>query len=109
MSMAATKDRKLVIVGDSAFAEVACEYFTCDSRYEVCAFAVEEAHLKRDRLLDLPVVAFEKLADQFPPATHEVYVAPEPERARHTSAAPARLRRRQEKAPDFSTTCQPPG
>jgi sugar O-acyltransferase (sialic acid O-acetyltransferase NeuD family) len=75
MSMAAAKDRKLVIVGDSAFAEVACEYFTCDSRYEVSGFAVEGAHLKRDRLLDRPIVAFERLADHFPPSTHEVYVA----------------------------------
>jgi sugar O-acyltransferase (sialic acid O-acetyltransferase NeuD family) len=75
MSMAAAKDRKLVIVGDSAFAEVACEYFTCDSRYEVSGFAVEGAHLKRDRLLERPIVAFERLADHFPPHTHEVYVA----------------------------------
>jgi sugar O-acyltransferase (sialic acid O-acetyltransferase NeuD family) len=73
--MAPTKDRKLVIVGDSAFAEVACEYFACDSRYEVSGFAVEAAHLRRDRLLDRPVVAFERLADHFPPQTHEVHVA----------------------------------
>ena len=71
----AAKDRKLVIVGDSAFAEVACEYFDADSRYEVAAFAVEQAFLKRDRLLDRPVVAFERLAELYPPATHDVYVA----------------------------------
>jgi sugar O-acyltransferase (sialic acid O-acetyltransferase NeuD family) len=73
--MTATKNRKLVIVGDSAFAEVACEYFTHDSRYEVSAFAVEQAHLKRDRLLDHPVVALETLGSRFPPQTHDVYVA----------------------------------
>jgi sugar O-acyltransferase (sialic acid O-acetyltransferase NeuD family) len=73
--MNATKDRKLVIVGDSAFAEVAFEYFTRDSRYEVVAFAVEEAFLKKDELLGLPVVPFETLADRFPPADHDVFVA----------------------------------
>jgi sugar O-acyltransferase (sialic acid O-acetyltransferase NeuD family) len=69
------KDRKLVIVGDSAFAQIACEYFACESRYEVAGFAVETAFLKRDRLLDRPVVAFESLTEQFPPDTHDVYVA----------------------------------
>ncbi|KAB2833786.1 MAG: sugar O-acyltransferase, partial [Caedimonadaceae bacterium] len=31
--------KKLIIIGDSAFAEVAFEYFTHDSQYEVKAFA----------------------------------------------------------------------
>jgi sugar O-acyltransferase (sialic acid O-acetyltransferase NeuD family) len=75
MDRAPLKDRKLVIVGDSAFAEVAYEYFTRDSRYEVVAFAVERGFLRRDRLMTLPVVAFEDLPERFPPAEHEVYVA----------------------------------
>ena len=75
MDGAPAKDRKLVIVGDSAFAEVACEYFSRDSRYEVVGFAVEQAYLKRDSLMGLPVVAFETLRERFPPQDHEVYVA----------------------------------
>ncbi len=70
-----TKDRKLVIVGDSAFAEVAFEYFSRDSRYEVAAFAVEAAFLKRVTLMGLPVVPFESLAERFSPGDHDVYVA----------------------------------
>ena len=31
------KKHKLIIVGDSAFAEIAYEYFTHDSEYEVVA------------------------------------------------------------------------
>jgi sugar O-acyltransferase (sialic acid O-acetyltransferase NeuD family) len=69
------KDRKLVIVGDSAFAEIACEYFTVDSRYEVVGFAVERAFLKRDSLAGLPVVAFEDLERHFAPAEHSFYAA----------------------------------
>jgi sugar O-acyltransferase (sialic acid O-acetyltransferase NeuD family) len=69
------KDRKLVIVGDSAFAEVASEYFAHDSRYEVAAFAVERSYLKQDRLLGYPVVAFDELSARFPPDAHDVYVA----------------------------------
>jgi sugar O-acyltransferase (sialic acid O-acetyltransferase NeuD family) len=69
------KDRKLIIVGDSAFAEVAYEYFTHDSRYEVVGFCVERAYLARDTLFGLPVVAFEDVIDHFDPATHDFYAA----------------------------------
>jgi sugar O-acyltransferase (sialic acid O-acetyltransferase NeuD family) len=72
---ASAKDRKLIIVGDSAFAEVACEYFTRESRYDVVAFAVEQAYLQRDQLMGLPVVPFEQLRDRFAPDSHDVYVA----------------------------------
>jgi sugar O-acyltransferase (sialic acid O-acetyltransferase NeuD family) len=67
--------RKLVIVGDSAFAEIACEYFDVDSSYEVVGFAVEQAFHKRESLLGLPVVTFEAMHERFDPASHDVHVA----------------------------------
>lgn len=70
-----TKTKKLIVVGDSAFAEIAYEYFDGDSDYAVVAFAVERPFLKKDRLLGLPVVAFEDIEEKFDSATHEVYVA----------------------------------
>src|SRR5262245_62835994 len=69
------KDRKLILVGDSAFAEVAFEYFTQESRYQVVAFAVEQAYRKRDRLFELPVVPFEELERLYPPADHHFFAA----------------------------------
>ena len=66
---------KLVIVGDSAFAEIAREYFEHDSAYQVVAHAVEAAYLKRDSLNGLPVVALETLTETHPPDQHSVYVA----------------------------------
>jgi sugar O-acyltransferase (sialic acid O-acetyltransferase NeuD family) len=66
---------KLVIVGDSLFAEIACEYFTHDSPYEVVGFAVEREYRTRDELFGLPIVDFESVADRFDPAEHSVYVA----------------------------------
>jgi sugar O-acyltransferase (sialic acid O-acetyltransferase NeuD family) len=69
------KDRKLILLGDSAFAEVAYEYFTHDSPYEVVAFSVEQAFLKRDRLFGLPVVPFEKVEGLYAPADHHFYAA----------------------------------
>lgn len=68
-------NRKLILIGDSAFAEVAHEYFTWDSQYTVVAFAVERPYLKRTTLLSKDVVAFDELSSKFPAADHDVYVA----------------------------------
>lgn len=68
-------NKKLVIIGAGEFAEIAYEYFTHDSDYQVVAFAVEEAYKTTDQLFDLPVVDFEKLKDLYSPQTHEAFVA----------------------------------
>jgi sugar O-acyltransferase (sialic acid O-acetyltransferase NeuD family) len=70
-----TKDRKLVIVGDRVFAEIAHEYFQHDSPYEVVGFSVEREYLRGETFHDLPMVAFEDLPSRFDPAEHSVYVA----------------------------------
>ncbi len=69
------KDRKLILLGDSAFAEIAFEYFTHDSPYEIVAFAVERAFLKRPELFGRPVVAIEELPSLYAPADHSFYAA----------------------------------
>ena len=69
------KDRKLIIIGDSVFAQLAYEFFTYDSRYEVVAFAVERAYLKRDSLGALPVIAFEDLESFYPPEDYSFFAA----------------------------------
>lgn len=69
------KKRRLVILGDSAFAEVAYECFTHDSEYEVVGFSVESAHLKHDTLFGLPVVPFETIEEHFKPGAVEFYAA----------------------------------
>ena len=69
------KSRKLVIVGDSAFAQVAYECFTHDSDYEVVGFAVESAYLKSNELFGLPIVSFEQMEDHFRPGAVEFYAA----------------------------------
>ena len=67
--------RDLIIVGDSAFAEVAYEYFTHDSDFRVVAFSVERAFVTRETLLGLPVVPFEELEQHYDPASHHFYAA----------------------------------
>ncbi len=67
--------RQLIIVGDTAFAEIAFEYFTTDTDYEVVAFSVERNYLKQDSLFGLPVVAFEELETLYKPRDHRFFVA----------------------------------
>lgn len=75
MTATSIEKRRLVIVGDSAYAEVAAEYFACDSPYEVVAFSVEREYLKKPTLAGLPVVEFEAMEQHYAPAAHDVFVA----------------------------------
>jgi sugar O-acyltransferase (sialic acid O-acetyltransferase NeuD family) len=70
-----TKTKKLLIIGDSAFAEVAYECFTRDSAYEVIGFTVESQYLKRTELFGLPIVPFEKIEEHFNSSEVEFYAA----------------------------------
>lgn len=69
------KTAEIVIIGDSAFAEVAYECFTHDSEFEVKGFAVEAAFLKSETKFGLPVVPVEKLEDHFDPERVHFYAA----------------------------------
>lgn len=69
------KSKKLIIVGAGEFAQIAYEYFTYDSEYEVVGFAVNKEYLPTGRLYDLPVIAVEDMRDVYPPDQYEVFVA----------------------------------
>jgi sugar O-acyltransferase (sialic acid O-acetyltransferase NeuD family) len=70
-----TARRRLVIVGDRVFAEIAHEYFEGDSDYDVVAFSVEREYLHGETFRGLPLVPFESLQDAFDPAEHSLHVA----------------------------------
>jgi sugar O-acyltransferase (sialic acid O-acetyltransferase NeuD family) len=69
------KEKKLIIVGAGEFAEIAYEYFTMDSPFEVVAFSVNEAFIKEKTLFGLPIVPFEKLESYYSPQEHSAFVA----------------------------------
>lgn len=70
-----TKSKKIVILGDSAFAEIAYEYFTYDSEFEVVGFSVERKHLNNSEKMGLPVIAFEEIESHFEPCEHSFFAA----------------------------------
>jgi len=67
--------RKLLIVGASSFAEVACELFDAAGDYEVVGFAAHAAFRKKDELLGRPVHAIETITTSCPPTDCEAFVA----------------------------------
>lgn len=67
--------KKLVIIGNTEFAEIACEYFTYDSDYDVAAFAVDKPYIKSKTLLERPVIDFAKLPQLYPPQEYCVFIA----------------------------------
>lgn len=69
------KTKKLIIVGAGEFGEIAYEYFTEDSPYEVVAFAVERRYRDSDICRGLPVVEFENMEKEYSPLDFEVFVA----------------------------------
>lgn len=69
------KNKKLVIVGAGETAEIACEYFTVDSEYDVVGFAVDRQFIASESISGLPVIPLDKLESKFPPAEHWAFAA----------------------------------
>jgi sugar O-acyltransferase (sialic acid O-acetyltransferase NeuD family) len=69
------KRKKLIIFGDKAYAEVAFEYFTHDSDYEVVVFTAEKAFLTIEKFCGLSVVPFEGITSLYPPSECDMFIA----------------------------------
>lgn len=67
--------RSLVLIGAGEFAQIACEYFECDSDYDVVAFSVERDYIMDSTLMGRPVVAYETLEMSYPLSEVDVFVA----------------------------------
>lgn len=66
---------KLIIFGNTEFAEIAYEYFTHDSDYEVVAFCVHRVYINKEEIFGLPLVAFEDIVELYAPAEHAFFGA----------------------------------
>ncbi len=67
--------KQIIVFGTGDIAELADFYFTHDSSYEVAGFTVDGAYLKQNIFRDRPVVAFEQVAERFPPSDYGFFVA----------------------------------
>jgi len=67
--------RPLIIFGTSSFAEIAYEYFTKDSDFEVVAFTVSKEYKNNNEFLGLPLIAFEEVKKAHPPTECCMFIA----------------------------------
>ena len=67
--------KPLVIFGSGDIAQLAHYYFSTDSEYEVTAFTVDSSYIQGPEFCGLPVVAFEDVADKYPPENCSFFVA----------------------------------
>lgn len=67
--------KKLVLFGYTEFAEIAYEYFTHDSDYEVVGFCVHEKYITKKELFGLPIVPFERVEAFYNPSEHSFFTA----------------------------------
>jgi sugar O-acyltransferase (sialic acid O-acetyltransferase NeuD family) len=66
---------KLIIIGDGETGEIAYEYFTSDTHFDVVAFSAEKKFMKSNTLFGLPVVPLEEIEKVFDPKKHKAFVA----------------------------------
>lgn len=67
--------KKLIIFGLEDFAEIAYEYFSFDSDYEVVAFTAHRKYIADQRKFGLPVLPFEEIANLLNPHDHYFFAA----------------------------------
>lgn len=66
---------KVIVFGNSVFAEHVYFLLTHDSPHEVVAFTVDSKYIIKDKLFGLPVVPFENVESVFSPSEHNMTVA----------------------------------
>ena len=69
------KKKKLIIFGLEDFANIAYEYFTFDSHYDVVGFTVNKKYIRAYKHLNLPVYPFEDIENKFNPKNFEIFIA----------------------------------
>lgn len=67
--------KKVVIFGSGNVARLAHFCFTHDSEYEVVAFTIHSAFIKESTYMELPVVGFETISENYPSDTYAMFIA----------------------------------
>src|SRR5712691_219744 len=67
--------KPLVIFGTGDVARLAHFYFTRDAGRDVAGFTVDRDYRHEVHFLGLPLVDFEEIREQFPPAAYDLFVA----------------------------------
>jgi len=69
------KEKKLIIFGEGSYAEIAHQYFSDDSEYEVVCFTKDDDFIESDQYLGLPMIPFSKIQGLYPPDSFAIHIA----------------------------------
>lgn len=69
------KNKKLIIFGNGSTADIAYEYFSKDSDYEVVAFTVDDEYIESDKHLGLPLIKFSLIEKHYPISEYYMFCA----------------------------------
>lgn len=65
---------KVIIFGTGDISQIAHLYLSEDDKYKIVAFAIDKDFIQQDTFFDLPVIAFEEIEKQFPPADCKFFI-----------------------------------
>ena len=69
------KTKKIILFGQGLYTEIAHQYFTDDSEYEVVCFTKDDEYIDSDEYLGLPMIPFSKIVDLYPPKEYDMHIA----------------------------------
>jgi sugar O-acyltransferase (sialic acid O-acetyltransferase NeuD family) len=69
------KDKKLLLFGEGLYTEIAHQYFTDDSEYEVVCFTKDDEYINSSQYLGLPMKAFSDIEKFYPPSEYDMHIA----------------------------------
>ena len=69
------KNKKLIIFGQGLYTEIAHQYFTDDSEYEVVCFTKDDDYIESDTYLGLPMIPFSTIEHAYPPDKFDMHIA----------------------------------
>jgi len=69
------KDKKLLLFGEGLYTEIAHQYFTDDSEYEVVCFTKDDEYINSSQYLGLPMKDFSDIEKFYPPSEYDMHIA----------------------------------
>jgi len=69
------KNKKLIIFGEGLYTEIAYQYFSDDSEYDVVCFTKDDNYINSDTYLGLPMVPFSKIEELYSPHEYDMHIA----------------------------------
>lgn len=67
--------KKLIIFGNTNYAEMVCDYFEEYSEYKVCLFTVDSKYRKSEEYYGKKIVDFEDIEKNYPPSKYDMFIA----------------------------------